>query len=84
MHTHLAPLLGTLAGDTTGYRLLLVGHLLCVIVGFGSTFVYPFLGVEAERRKGVEGAAITNSVIKTAHIVTTPSSTRLARSACFS
>lgn len=69
MHTHA---LAVLSADTTGYRLLLLGHLLCVIVGFGSTFVYPFVGAEAGKRKGVEGAALTDTVLKTANIVTTP------------
>ena len=65
-------MLAALSPDTTGYRLLLLGHLLCVIVGFGSTFVYPFLGAQSAKRKGAEGAAITDSVIATARIITTP------------
>jgi hypothetical protein len=65
-------LIALLSSDTTGYRLLLIGHLLCAIIGFGSTFVYPFMGAEAGKRKGVEGAAISDAVMKTASIVTAP------------
>jgi hypothetical protein len=72
MHIHPLSLSAVLSADTTGYRLLLLGHLLCVIVGFGSTFVYPFLGAQSAKRKGSEGAAISDSVMATAKIVTTP------------
>ena len=64
--------LATLAGDTAGYRLLLIGHLLCVIVGFGSTFVWPFLGRRAGELRGKEGAAVSQATNDIAHIVTTP------------
>jgi hypothetical protein len=72
MDITLSPLLADLALDSAGYRLLLLGHLLCAIIGFGSTFVYPFLGNQASKRKGSEGAAISDSVLATAKIVTTP------------
>lgn len=72
MHIHSLSLFAALSADTTGYRLLLLGHLLCVIIGFGSTFVYPLLGAQSARRKGSEGAAISDSVIATAKILTTP------------
>jgi hypothetical protein len=72
MHIHSLSQLATLSADTTGYRLLVLGHILCVIVGFGSTFVYPFLGAQSAKRKGKEGAAITDSSLATAKIVTTP------------
>ncbi|MEY2398668.1 MAG: putative integral rane protein [Actinomycetota bacterium] len=65
-------ILATLALDSTGYRLLLLGHLLCVIVGFGSTFVYPFLGIEASKRRGAIGAAMTETANHIGHIVTSP------------
>lgn len=65
-------MLAYLSPTTTGYRLLLLGHLLCVIIGFGSTFVYPFLGAQAAKRKGVEGAAISDAAEATGKIVTGP------------
>lgn len=61
-----------LATDTSGYRLLLLAHLLCVIVGFGSTFVYPLLGAESKKRQGATGAAITDASLATSRIVTAP------------
>jgi len=65
-------MLAALSPVSTGYRLLLLGHLLCVIVGFGSTFVYPFLGAQAAKRKGAEGAAITDVAESTGKIITGP------------
>jgi hypothetical protein len=72
MHISLTPLLADLALDSTGYRLLLLGHLLCVIVGFGSTFVYPFLGNHASKVRGKPAAEISNVSLATGNIVTTP------------
>ncbi|HVT78840.1 MAG TPA: hypothetical protein VHD87_17495 [Acidimicrobiales bacterium] len=65
-------MLATLRGDETVYHLLVVGHLLCVIVGFGSTFVYPLLGNQASKFRGKEGAAISDATIFAAERVTTP------------
>lgn len=64
--------LAVLAHDTTGYRLLLLAHILCVIIGFGSTFVYPVLGAEAKKRQGVAGAAISDASERTGKIITSP------------
>jgi len=72
MHLHLLPLLGVLDGNGTAYKLLLLGHIFCVIVGIGSTFVYPFFGIEASKRKGVAAAAMNETAYKTAKIITTP------------
>ena len=55
-----------------GYDLLLLLHLVCVVVGFGSTFVYPFLGAQAQKRRGVEAAALSDSSLIAAKRVTTP------------
>jgi hypothetical protein len=65
-------IIAALAADSTGYRLLLLGHLLCVIVGFGSTFVYPFLGNHASKVRGKPAAEISNATLHAGHIVTTP------------
>src|SRR4051812_44380719 len=65
-------MLAALTSDTNVYKLLVVAHLLCVIVGFGSTFVYPLLGAQASKRRGKEGAAISDATIFAAERVTTP------------
>lgn len=43
------------------YRFLVLLHVLTVIVGFGSTFVYPFTGNYASKRPGLEGKGISNA-----------------------
>jgi len=65
-------MLAALRGDETVYHLLVVGHLLAVIVGFGSTFVYPILGAQASKIRGKEAAALSDATLKAAHLVTTP------------
>ena len=65
-------MLAALRGDETVYHLLVVGHLLTVVVGFGSTFVYPLLGARASKLKGKEGAAISEASLHAGHIVTSP------------
>ena len=65
-------LLAVLTADSTGYRLLLLAHLLCVVIGFGSTFVYPILGARASKLKGMEGAAISAASEAAGKIVTGP------------
>jgi hypothetical protein len=65
-------MLAALRGDETVYHLLVVGHLIAVIVGFGSTFVYPLLGAQASKVRGKEGAAISDATLFAAHRVTTP------------
>jgi len=65
-------MLAALRGDETVYHLLVVGHLLCVVVGFGSTFVYPLLGAHASKVRGKEGAAISDASLHAGHVVTTP------------
>lgn len=65
-------MLGALAADSTGYRLLLFGHLLCVIIGFGSTFVYPIIGNHASKVRGVGAAEISNASEKSGKFLTEP------------
>jgi hypothetical protein len=65
-------MLASLRGDETVYHLLVVGHLLAVIVGFGSTFVYPLLGSAASKIRGKEAAAISDATLHSAERVTTP------------
>lgn len=51
----------TLALSTTNgwYRLVLLLHLVAVVVGFGSGFVWPYLAGQARRRGRGEGLAFT-------------------------
>jgi hypothetical protein len=52
-------LLADLRPDQFGYRVLLLAHLVFVIVGFGSTFIWPVLGREADKRGGPAGLALS-------------------------
>ncbi len=65
-------MLAVLDANGTAYKLLVLVHLVSVIVGIGSTFVYPFFGAEAGNRKGIVAAAISETSQKTAKIITTP------------
>lgn len=51
---------------------MFLAHLTCVVVGFGSSFVYPFLGNEAKKRRGVQAQALSEASLATAKIITTP------------
>src|SRR5687767_11323978 len=63
-------MLAALTSDDLGYRLLLLGHLLFVIVGFGSTFVWPALGREAGRRGGAAAAVLSDVSVTNARYLT--------------
>ena len=65
-------LLAALAADSTAYRLLVFGHILCAIVGFGSTFVYPIIGNHASSVRGVGAAEISNASEKSGKFLTEP------------
>lgn len=65
-------ILAALSADSTGYRLLLLGHLLCAIVGFGSTFVYPIIGAHASKVRGVGAAEISNASEKAGKFLSEP------------
>ena len=67
-----AEVIAALSPTSTGYRLLLLGHLLSVIIGFGSTFVYPVLGAQTSKHKGEAGAAISDAAEKAGKFVTEP------------
>lgn len=58
-----------------GYDLLLLLHILAVIVGFGSSFVWPFLGIAARDAgmagKGELAASYNELALKTSKHVTT-------------
>ena len=55
--------------NDTGYRLLLLGHLLFVIVGFGSTFVWVFVGPFAQRNPGPVAVGLSDFAVNTGKIV---------------
>jgi hypothetical protein len=65
-------MLAALRGDETVYHLLVTAHVLAVIVGFGTTFVYPLLGAQASKIRGKEAAAISDATLFSAERVTTP------------
>ena len=50
------------------YRALVLLHILAVIVGFGSTFVYPLLGNYASKHPGLEGKGISNANLEAGDI----------------
>ena len=65
-------LIAALAADSTAYRLLVLGHILSVIVGFGSTFVYPIIGNHASKVRGVGAAEISNASEKAGKFLSEP------------
>jgi hypothetical protein len=51
-------------GPNSGiYKLFLVLHILCAIVGFGGVMLNGIHGIQAKKRQGYEGLAITDSAI---------------------
>lgn len=54
------------------YRFLVFLHVLAVIVGFGSTFVYPFTGNYASKHPGLEAKGISNANMVAGLKVTEP------------
>ncbi len=54
------------------YRVLVLLHVLTVIVGFGSTFVYPLLGAYGKDHPGLEGKGISNASQFAGHRLTEP------------
>ncbi len=65
-------ILAVLGDDSFAYRLVFLLHLLAVIVGFGSSFVYPVMGREARVRKGVEALALTQGSLQSSRTLTAP------------
>jgi uncharacterized membrane protein len=54
--------------DGTGYRIVLLLHILCAIVGFGTVFLNGLYGREAKRRPGPGGLAITEANLTVSRI----------------
>lgn len=54
-------ILASLQQNDTVYMVLVAVHILTVIVGFGSTFVYALTGNYASKHPGLEGKGISNA-----------------------
>lgn len=65
-------MIAALRGDETVYLLLVTLHIVAVVVGFGSTFVYPMFGRRAAKIRGREAAAMSDATLSAAKILTTP------------
>ena len=63
-------MLAALAPTSGGYRLLLLLHLIAVVVGYGSSFVWPLLGREAGKRRGQAAAVLSEVSVATARNLT--------------
>lgn len=64
--------LAVTGGTSSVYKLMFLLHILSVVVGFGSAFVYPVLGREAQVRRGIQAQALSDASLKAAGILTTP------------
>jgi uncharacterized membrane protein len=49
------------AVDDTGYRIVLVLHIACAIVGFGAVMLNGFYAAQVRTRRGAEGLAIAEA-----------------------
>ena len=54
--------------NSGAFKFFLVLHLLAAIIGFGTVFLAGLFGVQAEKRKGVEGQAIAEAAYHVGHI----------------
>ena len=64
--------LAALNPDSNIYRILFLLHITAAIVGFGSTFVYPVLGMLAQERRGEQAVALSDGSMKAAAALTNP------------
>jgi hypothetical protein len=58
--------------DSSVYKLVLLLHVATVVVGFGSSFVWPAMATKARKLKGREGYAITHAGLEVSRVLTTP------------
>lgn len=65
-------ILGLAVNQSFGYELVLYLHVLCAIVGFGSSFVWPIMSVKARELPPEQGIVINRAVFATAKVVTSP------------
>lgn len=66
-----AYLVGAPTGDFL-YELFFFLHILCAIVGFGSTFVYAMAGPRAGKEGGPVGAWVVRFLVDASKVLTTP------------
>jgi uncharacterized membrane protein len=57
--------------DDFGYRFLFLLHIVMVVIGFGSSFVYPAMARRARKRAAAEGHAITELSLQVGRELTT-------------
>jgi hypothetical protein len=50
------------------YRIVLILHILCAIIGFGAVFLNGLYGAQAKARRGAEGLAILEANVKVSKI----------------
>jgi hypothetical protein len=53
---------------STGYRIVLVLHIFCAIVGFGAVYLNAIYGNEIKKRRGTDALAIYEANYKVSHI----------------
>lgn len=58
--------------NTFIYRTFFLLHLGTVVVGFGSSFVYPVLAVKARTLEARESYTVNHLALQVSHLVTTP------------
>ncbi len=68
------------AFGSDAYKIVLVLHILCAIIGFGAVFLNGLYGAQAAKYKGPEGLAITRRTSSSRRSAST-SSTRSSSSA---
>lgn len=60
-----------MGSDSFGYKLVLLLHLLFVVVGFGSSFVWPLVNRAAERVPGGSGYVVSTAARRASRLFTT-------------
>jgi uncharacterized membrane protein len=56
------------AVDDTGYRIVLVLHILCAVVGFGAVMLNAVYATQVRNRRGAEGLAIAEANFRASKI----------------
>lgn len=57
---------------SNAFDVLLFLHILCAVIGFGSTFAWPLLAAKGKVLPPRESLAVSRAVNEVAHIITTP------------
>src|SRR4051794_25627257 len=60
--------LAALRARATFYNVVLVAHILCAIIGFGSVYLNALYGNEIRKRRGLEGIAVYEANFKVSHV----------------